>query len=332
MAIQSTLAAMSLPDPHASFEASKQRILAQLAVPAEEYDDLSPKGSVDAPIRALIDRLNSAPGFVTTSSCSGRVSVFVEGNKKRATVLPSGIVIAENDPAAEMLAGSLGLIEMPDPMPTVADIAAAARARALEAASEDAVLAESHVGRPDPSGELAALKPPAETLAGAGGKGGGGTWLYVNHSQFTAQELGNDLAELVKGWSEDGFDVAFGQGSLIHFKYEPFILHVLTASPEHAQLLIQAATAAGFPETCAVNLLGDSNMPAKPMVAIRSAGMAFESLLGSQNRSGRRTLMANMFGINAMADIAVKRFAENEKRRDRFENMFFHMLEVVGHK
>ncbi len=63
------------------FEARKQKILEQLNVPDSEYHDLSPKGSVDEPIRDLISDINGLEGFVTTSSCSGRMSVYLEGNK-----------------------------------------------------------------------------------------------------------------------------------------------------------------------------------------------------------------------------------------------------------
>jgi tRNA wybutosine-synthesizing protein 3 len=70
--------AQSLPP---SFVAKKQKILQQLAVPAGQYDDLSPKGSVDEGIRDLIDEINALTGCVTTSSCAGRISVFLEGRK-----------------------------------------------------------------------------------------------------------------------------------------------------------------------------------------------------------------------------------------------------------
>jgi len=65
-----------------SFVAKKQKILEQLAVPAEQYDDLSPKGSIDEKIRDLIDEINALEGCVTTSSCAGRISVFLEGKRK----------------------------------------------------------------------------------------------------------------------------------------------------------------------------------------------------------------------------------------------------------
>jgi tRNA wybutosine-synthesizing protein 3 len=63
------------------FEARKQKLLEQLDAPDGEYHDLSPKGSVDAPIRDLIGEINGLDGLVTTSSCSGRISVFLEGRK-----------------------------------------------------------------------------------------------------------------------------------------------------------------------------------------------------------------------------------------------------------
>lgn len=63
------------------FSQKKAKILGLLAVPETEYSDLSPKGSVDAGIRDLIDEINALDGVVTTSSCAGRVSVYLEGHK-----------------------------------------------------------------------------------------------------------------------------------------------------------------------------------------------------------------------------------------------------------
>ena len=65
----------------AAFCAKKQRIVSALAVPDAEYSDLSPKGSIDEGIRDLINKINSIDGIVTTSSCAGRISVFLEGSK-----------------------------------------------------------------------------------------------------------------------------------------------------------------------------------------------------------------------------------------------------------
>lgn len=65
-----------------SFIAKKRKILEQLSIPAADYDDLSPKGSVDEGIRVLIDEINAFEGCVTTSSCAGRISVFLEGKRK----------------------------------------------------------------------------------------------------------------------------------------------------------------------------------------------------------------------------------------------------------
>lgn len=64
------------------FKAHKFRILAKIASPSP---DASPKGSIDVQILPLINRLNQHDRVFTTSSCSGRVSVFFEGQKKIAT-------------------------------------------------------------------------------------------------------------------------------------------------------------------------------------------------------------------------------------------------------
>lgn len=133
----------------------KKKILEQLSVPNTEYTDASPKGSVDEGIRDLIDEINESTGFVTTSSCAGRVSVFLEGRR-----------VAETD-------------------------------------GEDG------------------------QVAGVGGKGAGGTWLFVSHDPVP------DDGDENKDWSrtlglEDSDAVQHVNGvvkerRLIHFKFEAMV-------------------------------------------------------------------------------------------------------------
>ena len=73
----------SLPKCPERFTARKAAILEQLERPDDDYTDASPKGTVDEGVRPLIDVINKLDGFVTTSSCAGRVAVFLEGQKKK---------------------------------------------------------------------------------------------------------------------------------------------------------------------------------------------------------------------------------------------------------
>lgn len=61
------------------FTQKKRFILEQIGSP--NGTDLSPKGSIDEPLLDLIGLINAHPDMVTTSSCSGRLSVFLEGSK-----------------------------------------------------------------------------------------------------------------------------------------------------------------------------------------------------------------------------------------------------------
>jgi len=168
-----------IPEPSAQFNAKKSKILQQLAVPQGEYTDLSPKGSVDEGVRTLIDDINAHPGLVTTSSCAGRVSVFLEGRRR-----------------------------------TTAEAADA--------------------------GDVAAA--PAQ-LAGVGGKGGGGKWLFVSHDPVplggvsgAARDGNVDDARREEDWAvffglkegDHGASgvsdaIAHARGRLIHFKFEPMV-------------------------------------------------------------------------------------------------------------
>lgn len=71
---------MPSPPIPTNFARKKAKILQDLSVPNSEYSDKSPKGSVDEGIRELINEINAHEGFVTTSSCAGRISMFQEGN------------------------------------------------------------------------------------------------------------------------------------------------------------------------------------------------------------------------------------------------------------
>jgi tRNA wybutosine-synthesizing protein 3 len=72
---------MPPPPIPSTFTRKKAKILQDLSVPDSDYSDKSPKGSVDQGIRELIGEINAYKGLVTTSSCAGRISVFLEGNR-----------------------------------------------------------------------------------------------------------------------------------------------------------------------------------------------------------------------------------------------------------
>lgn len=64
-----------------SFDQKKASILQRISSTDEANPDASPKGSIDVHCVPLIDLINSNHDMVTTSSCSGRVSVYKEGYK-----------------------------------------------------------------------------------------------------------------------------------------------------------------------------------------------------------------------------------------------------------
>ncbi|KAI0440275.1 methyltransferase TYW3-domain-containing protein [Xylaria telfairii] len=254
----------TLPPPPPNFLRKKERIIEQLAVPDAEYSDASPKGSIDVGIRDLIEDLNALDGFVTTSSCAGRVSVFVEGRKAR-----DGNEVEEHD--------------------------------------DD-----------DDDDDATAARPA--TLAAVGGKGGGGAWLFVSHDPVP--EVARDGARNLLGLRDCEKERADAPETskdtrLIHFKFEPMILHVLTASLEHAQLLLRAGLQAGFRESGAINLTSTMADPVTPMVALRSMGLSFESLIGVQEDGLTKCTVSDDY-LHSLLHIANERFEENRKRIERF--------------
>ncbi|OHE99793.1 tRNA wybutosine-synthesizing protein [Colletotrichum orchidophilum] len=309
MAPQQRQQQQQLPVPPATFTTRKHKILEQLSVPDAEYTDASPKGSVDVGIRELIDELNALDGFVTTSSCAGRVSVFLEGRK-----------------------------------------AAAGAAEGTTTKDQQVVVPPSQNDEDGPTSAAAAA--PA-TIAGPGGKGGGGTWLFVSHDPVSESHDGDEDLLRVLGLVDEGKTGAEAAGGsigisgsaqsgrrkrLVHFKFEPMILHVLTASLAHAQLILKCALAAGFRESGALNLLpstsqgeDEASSPVTPMVGVRTMGLALESLIGyvdedeDEARGGggggggaERHCTVTPDYLRDLLRIANERFVENAARIARF--------------
>ena len=188
----------------AAFTAKKNDILASLATPDAEYTDASPKGSIDVPIRDLIDRINALEGVVTTSSCSGRISVFLEGTK------------GDHE-------GTVGEVGSDDMMNRVD--------------SRPAKLnSNTRVTEKDASKQVLRRAVP-------GGKGNGGRWLFVSHDPlpedfFRAKAslsgaLGLDINANAVGVQNSPLEMAvLRQPRLIRFQFEPMVSRHITCSTQ----------------------------------------------------------------------------------------------------
>ncbi|KAB8255149.1 methyltransferase TYW3-domain-containing protein [Aspergillus pseudonomiae] len=258
------------------FESRKRKILAELSVPDAEYTDLSPKGSVDEGIRDLIDDINAHPGLVTTSSCAGRISVFLEGRRKQAK--PQ----------------------------------------------------EEEQGR---------------QFVASGGKGAG-KWLYVSHDPLQGYgALCGSKSPERSGPQAKSLHALFGmvpgdgkppglnkQGKaprLVRFHFEPLILHIMTATLQHAHPVLSAASSSGFRESGLQSLrcLEGEEGPS-PIVAVRSAGLSLESVIGYCEDSDAddatatdepviRSLVTEEY-LQMLVAISNERFAINTERKTRF--------------
>ncbi|KAF3987226.1 hypothetical protein FT663_04047 [Candidozyma haemuli var. vulneris] len=73
-----------------AFNQKKASILQEIGGNSSDSPDASPKGTIDSLCLPIIEVINSHPDMVTTSSCSGRVSVFLEGIKKESQIGAKG--------------------------------------------------------------------------------------------------------------------------------------------------------------------------------------------------------------------------------------------------
>jgi tRNA wybutosine-synthesizing protein 3 len=126
-----------------SFTEKKTRIIQQLDVPESEYNDLSPKGSIDAGIRQLIDEINAIPTLVTTSSCAGRVSVYLEGQK--SSVQPSKVHDSETIASSGGKGGGKWLFVSHDPVSTHGNLCQLLGLKDIAVASSTALAASARL-------------------------------------------------------------------------------------------------------------------------------------------------------------------------------------------
>ena len=108
----------------------------------------------------------------------------------------------------------------------------------------------------------------------------------------------------------------------------------MTASLHHAQTILAAAINAGFRESGIQSLKNLDDAEAFPMVAIRTAGVALESLVGilpdriQDQKDGTETeehivrIVSEEY-LELLVNIANERFKTNAERMKRFEQDLF---------
>jgi tRNA(Phe) wybutosine-synthesizing methylase Tyw3 len=76
--VTSSFESKQLAVTNKSREMSTNKIFSNQKQAAFAGQDLSRKGSVDEPIKELVDFINSLASYFTTSSCSGRIVVLAD--------------------------------------------------------------------------------------------------------------------------------------------------------------------------------------------------------------------------------------------------------------
>lgn len=96
------------------------------------------------------------------------------------------------------------------------------------------------------------------------------------------------------------------------------ILHILSASLDHAQRILNAGMGAGFRESGAVSVGSSKTGEANPVVAVRSTGYSFDSIIGYQNEEGHNISLIDEDHLRTLVCIANERFKINVERIARF--------------
>ena len=199
------------------FPVHKQSILQALQEP--DVSDKSKKGGVDAPIAEMIELLNGSENYATTSSCSGRVSVFVA--------------------------------------------------------------------------------KPTETKSS-------GEWLFITHDAIeSAAQVWDSLQDLER----------FPSGTVISFKFEPLVIHVMCKTLEAARQLHHITGESGFRNS------GITVGKKKITLAIRNT-----ILLDVPIAVDGKLLVTQEY-LNFLVSLANEKFQDNQTRIDRLTRSLHKLFE-----
>jgi tRNA wybutosine-synthesizing protein 3 len=97
---------------------------------------------------------------------------------------------------------------------------------------------------------------------------------------------------------------------------------------DYAQGVLTAALTAGFRESGAVSLGAAKTGESNPMVAVRSAGYSFDSIIGYQDSDGSNVALVDERYLQTLVTIANERFKINVDRITRFRKALLETYET----
>jgi tRNA wybutosine-synthesizing protein 3 len=83
--------------------------------------------------------------------------------------------------------------------------------------------------------------------------------------------------------------------------------------------VLNAASQAGFRESGAVGIAPAKDGSTSPMVAVRSAGFSFDSIVGFQADDGRIVSLVDEGYLHVLLGLSNERFKTNSERIGRFQ-------------
>lgn len=278
------------------FDQHKESILRNIS--SSSACDLSPKGSIDAKCRSLMDVLNTHPDYVTTSSCSGRIALFHSIHDAAAASGGGEDGASHKRGAAAALGWVLvkhGLLRAAEAQRLVAFLCGAAQPGSAAAALDAA--------------EVAAWAQAEEAVDAAEEAAGVPAALRA---------YGGELEGLLARADADAAAaVAVPARGTLSLKMEPFVMHVACRTMDGAKLLHAAAASdSGYRNSGVVP-------PGKRiMCCVRTTaglGMEVPLVLDGCNHAWDDTGRQARAYVWALARLANQKMGDNEEKAKLLE-------------
>ncbi|GBB85122.1 hypothetical protein RclHR1_01170006 [Rhizophagus clarus] len=289
---------------HPGFHSRKQQILSSLNSSDTTRTDKSPKGSVDEAIIPLIELLNRHDDYVTTSSCSGRVSVYCAGKGMKKNSNNSTKNKTENHVNNNYQVYNNDFEEIDN----VKD-------------EED----ELEVNEGDVRHSMK----------------GGGRWLFVTHSHIdlpkeNKETLNEFLLKTIFGveydnvilltdQNSDYYNALHNENRIVYFKFEPMILHVEARTLDAAKNLLTSAIDTGYRES------GLLTTAKRHMVVIRSSLKLDAPIARLDSTSHKLYLFVDLSYLHLLTTLSNQKFDENSRKmRELYKKLEDHLFTGIG--
>ncbi|CAG8461758.1 uncharacterized protein OCT59_029760 [Rhizophagus irregularis] len=286
---------------HPGFHTRKQQILSSLnSSDTNSRIDKSPKGSVDEAIIPLIELLNRHDDYVTTSSCSGRVSIYCAGKGIKRFLNSSNKNKTENaNNYHNDVNEEIDNVKDEDEL----EVNENDVRHSMKGGGRWLYVTHSHIDLPKENNKEKLNEFLLKNIFGAD----------------------CDNVILLTDQDSDPYNALQDDNRIVYFKFEPMILHVEARTLDAAKNLLTSAIDTGYRES------GLLTTAKRHMVVIRSSLKLDTPIARLDSTNHKLYLFVDLSYLYLLVTLSNQKFDENSRRmKELYKKLEDHLFTGIG--